>query len=85
MVLYGSRNFVVILIIPPGSMGKPRVLFHHLIVVQELRVFKLDPDGLIRKLLCLDFSAEFETCILSAQLRDPREDGGGVVEDVLLL
>ena len=83
VLLDRGRNFQLILL-PHGSTRKSHIFIHFIVVDLELRVLEFDPDGVIGELLCLDDGGKLQTGMLSAELRDTGEDGGCVVEGVLL-
>ena len=57
---------------------------HNVVVVLELGIFKLYPD-MVGESLGPDDGADPEAGVLGLQLGDAGVDGGGVVEDVLLV
>ena len=81
----GDVLHVIQTLVPPVHLKRPLMVHNHnVVVVLELGIFKLYPD-MVGESLGPDDGADPEAGVLGLQLGDAGVDGGGVVEDVLLV
>ena len=81
----GDVLHVIQTLVPPVHLKRPLMVHNHnVVVVLELVIFKLYPD-MVGESLGPDDGADPEAGVLGLQLGDAGVDGGGVVEDVLLV